>query len=72
MTLLHAINVCKEMQMWRRSEGKYDGGVPVGIPYTPKEYGEALDVLIHLAERQLEMEQDMERFVANLVRTSKG
>lgn len=58
--------------MWRRSEGKYDGEEPVGMPYTPKLYGEALDILIDLAERHIEMEKDMERFVANLVKASKG
>lgn len=70
MTLLQAITVCKEMQKWRRSEPPYD--IYEAMPYTPDSFGEAVDILINLAEKQVEMEKDMERFVANLVRASKG
>lgn len=61
MTLREAITVCKEMQMWRRRQGKYDG-VDYSMPYTGKVYGEAIDVLISLAERQVEMEEEIQRF----------
>ena len=62
MTLREAIAVCKDMQDWRRGEGIYNGETPAPMPWTPEKFGEAIDVLIDLAERQLEMEDDLIRF----------
>lgn len=50
MTLSEAIKICKEMQKWRRAEPPYDFATPNLMPYTAKEYGEALDKLIEYAE----------------------
>lgn len=50
MTLKEAIKICKEMQKWRRAEPPYDFATPNLMPYTAKEYGEALDILIEHAE----------------------
>lgn len=50
MTLSEAIKICKEMQKWRRAEPPYDFVTPNLMPYTAKEYGEALDKLIEYAE----------------------
>lgn len=69
MTLLQAITVCKEMQMWRISEPPYDR--PETMPYTPDCFGEAIDVLIDLAERQYEMEEDQMRFLQRLKEMSE-
>lgn len=50
MTLKEAIKICREMQKWRRAEPPYDFATPNLMPYTAKEYGEALDKLIEYAE----------------------
>lgn len=52
MTLKEAIKICKEMQKWRRAEPPYDFVTPNLMPYTAKEYGEALDKLIEYAEEE--------------------
>lgn len=62
MTLREAIAVCKDMQEWRR----YDGDEPKLMPWTPEKFGEAIDVLIDLAEKQVEMDDDIRRFKDNL------
>lgn len=62
MTLREAIAVCKDMQNWRR----YDGEETKPMPWTPKQFGDAIDVLIDLAEREDEMENDIRRFKLNL------
>lgn len=51
MTLREAVAVCKETQDWVR----YDGDEPKPMPWTPEKFGEAIDELIHHAERQDEM-----------------
>lgn len=48
-----AITILSEMQKWRRAEPPYDydGEDPHkyrGIPYTPKEFGEAIDHAINI------------------------
>ena len=46
MLINEAINICKEMQKWRRGEYPYDGEDPEThqvMPYSPKEFGEAID-----------------------------
>lgn len=45
-----AIEICKEMQKWRRGEGLYDGESPAPMPYTPEKFGMAIDKLIDCAE----------------------
>ncbi|MCQ2219750.1 MAG: hypothetical protein MJZ12_00070 [Prevotella sp.] len=67
MTLREAIAVCKDMQEWRR----YDGDEPKLMPWTPEKFGEAIDVLIDLAERQVEMEDDIRRFKDKLKKTAE-
>ena len=57
MLINEAIKVCKEMQMWRRGEYPYDGEDPKThqiMPYSPKEFGEAIDKLIRFAEQTLQ------------------
>lgn len=49
MTKSEAISICKEMQKWRRSEYPYDGDIPK-MPYSQKNFGEAIDILINIAE----------------------
>lgn len=39
------------MQKWRRGEGVYNGETPAPMPWTPEKFGEAIDVLIDLAEK---------------------
>lgn len=68
MTLREAIAVCKDMQDWRR----YDGDEPKLMPWTPEKFGEAIDVLIDLAERQNEMENDIRRFKDNVKKAMEG
>lgn len=48
MTAQKAIEICKEMQKWRRGEEEYSE--PNTMPYTPTEFGEAIDELINIAE----------------------
>lgn len=60
MTLGEAIEVCKEMQKWRRSEPPYDGGTPKtykGMPFTTEEFGLAVDQLIELEETLDELQE---------------
>lgn len=48
------IKIVKEFQLWRRGQGKYAGDVEppdAEMPYSPAQYGEALDALIEMAER---------------------
>lgn len=52
-----ALNIVKEMQKWRRGEKPYDthyeSEPPKQMPYSPFEYGQALDVLINFTEEQM-------------------
>jgi hypothetical protein len=41
-----ALKIIVEMQRWRRGQSPYDCEQPVNLPYTSKQYGEALDVAI--------------------------
>lgn len=48
------IEIVKEFQLWRRGQGKYAGDVEppdAEMPYSPAQYGEAIDALIETAER---------------------
>lgn len=59
MLINEAIKVCKEMQKWRRGESPYDGEDPKMyrfMPYSPKEFGEAIDKLIRFTEQTLQAE----------------
>lgn len=46
MTIDKAKNILQEMQKWRRGEKPYDGDAPEEMPYSPKEFGKAIDVAI--------------------------
>ena len=67
MTLREVIAICKEMLEWIR----YDGDEPKLMPCTPEKFGEAIDALIDLAERQLEMEDDIRRFKDKLKKAAE-
>lgn len=54
MTIKESINICKEMQKWRRSIEPYDKAA-AELPYNVRVYGEALDHLIKFAEETLNM-----------------
>lgn len=46
------IEIVREMQLWRRAQGKYGlDDYPPGMPFSPREYGEALDAVLRDAER---------------------
>lgn len=60
MKLKQAIEICTEMQKWRRGEDKYDGETPVPMPFSPTEFGEAIDTLIEKAQLSWE---DIKRIV---------
>lgn len=52
MKTQQAIEIAKEMQRWRRSEGEYENGAD--MPCTPKEFGEAIDTLIESSREERE------------------
>lgn len=60
MEINKAIQICKRQQQWRRSQGEFeeewidDCPVVKRMPYSPKEYGEALDALINFAEQTIQ------------------
>lgn len=46
------IEIVKEMQLWRRGEGKYGRDEwLVEMPYSPEQFGEAIDAVLADAER---------------------
>ena len=52
ITREQAIQIASEMQLWRRGEPPYDGEAPKEyrmMPYTPREFGMAIDTLISIA-----------------------
>ena len=53
MDIKKAVAICKEMQKWGRAEGVYspDSSSAKPMPYSPREFGEAIDVLIKEAEK---------------------
>ncbi len=62
MTIKDAISICEEMQKWRRERPPYDGDTPEThrpMPYSAKEYGEALDGLITFAKATVQMQEVM-------------
>ena len=46
MTNQQALAILCEMQKWRRALPPYDGEEPKRMPYTPQEFGEAIDIAI--------------------------
>jgi len=53
MTIREAITVLREMQLWRRAEGKYDCDGPTEMPHSPRVFGEAIDVAIERMENEV-------------------
>jgi len=51
MTTEKAINILREMQLWRRGQGVYDTDEPTRMPYSPAEFGEAIDVAIAVLDK---------------------
>ena len=49
MTLRKAVEIVTEYQKWRRGKPPYHSDIPVALPYTPAEIGEAEDCLIAIA-----------------------
>ena len=52
-----ALEILKEMQKWRRDEPPYDGENPQEhrqMPYSPEEFGEAIDVAIFEIEKEMQ------------------
>ena len=47
MTLRKAVEVVTEYQKWRRGKRPYNSDIPVALPYTPAEIGEAEDFFGH-------------------------
>ena len=46
------IEIVREMQLWRRAQGKYGlDEYPGGMPYSPIQYGEAIDAVLADAEK---------------------
>lgn len=45
MTTSEAIEILREMNKWRRGEPPYDGETPKDMPYSPQEFGEAIDIV---------------------------
>jgi hypothetical protein len=50
MTLKKAVEIVEEYQKWRRGKRPYNSDIPVALPYTPAEIGEAEDCLISIAK----------------------
>tara|TARA_S200002703_G_scaffold145900_1_gene140555 strand:+ start:3826 stop:3999 length:174 start_codon:yes stop_codon:yes gene_type:complete len=44
-----ALKILQQMQLWRRGDPPYE---LLGMPYTPQQYGEALDVAIELLKEK--------------------
>ena len=52
------IEIVREMQLWRRAQGKYGlDDYPPGMPFSPRQYGEALDAVLRDAERFKRLEK---------------
>ena len=53
------IEIVREMQLWRRAQGKYGlDDYPPGMPFSPRQYGEALDAVLRDAERYKALERE--------------
>lgn len=73
MSLEKCINVVKEMQKWRRGESPYDGITPEDykpMPYSPKEFGDAIDSLIRFAESSIRC-NDLFTIISNIKKANK-
>jgi len=46
-----AIKILKEMNKWRRAEPPYDSPL-AEVPYTPKQYGKAVDQAVKVMKRK--------------------
>jgi len=56
MTLSEAILIGEDFQLWRRGAEHYEFGQDGQPPmrYSPKQYGEALDILLHICREALQ------------------
>ena len=61
MNIITSIKIIKEMQKWRRSEGKYGKDEPMEMPFSPSVYGRALDSLINFAEQTISKDLLLEK-----------
>ena len=56
------IEIVREMQLWRRAQGKYGlDEYPPGMPFSPRQYGEAIDSVLRDAERYKALERAFEK-----------
>lgn len=51
MSINKVLEILIVMQKWRRAEKPYDK-IGIQCPYTPKEFGEAIDAAIEIIEKQ--------------------
>lgn len=73
MSLDECINIAKEMQKWRKGEPPYDGITPEDykpMPYSPKEFGDAIDSLIRFAESSIRC-NDLFTIISNVKKANK-
>ena len=73
MSLEECINIAKEMQKWRKGESPYDGITPEDykpMPYSPKEFGDAIDSLIRFAESSIRC-NDLFTIISNVKKANK-
>lgn len=73
MSLEECINIAKEMQKWRKGESPYDGITPEDykpMPYSPKEFGDAVDSLIRFAESSIRC-NDLFTIISNVKKANK-
>jgi len=56
MTLSEAIVIGEDYQLWRRGAEHYEFGQDGQPPmrYSPEQYGEALDILLHICREALQ------------------
>lgn len=62
MTSKETLSILQEMQKWRRGEKPYDGDVPREIPYSPKEFGQAIDCCIGMLKIKLNTAEPKEYY----------
>lgn len=73
MSLEECIDIAKEMQKWRKGESPYDGITPEDykpMPYSPKEFGDAIDSLIRFAESSIRC-NDLFTIISNIKKANK-
>lgn len=57
-----AIEIIKEMQKWRRGEEPYDVA-PSAMPYTPNEFGCAIDCVTEIVQEAVRYTKDKKQLV---------